>query len=642
LTGALAETGVVLSESLYRERFSSAPLSGAATILIQGRRYPVVGIAGAAVGVLPRVDVWLPHALDNSNRGDRRLTVWARLRPSTTPAAFGDALDALQQQLAAQYPDDNGGWRAKATPAVEAIVGTTIPQQLRLVAYAVILLLLLATVNLGNLMIARGLRHGRDWATRRALGGSDAQLLAIPVAEAAWLATVGGLAGVALGLAGLRIAATAWSALPRALEPDPMVTLLAVLIGSSPVWLGSVAAALVARGRHSLQRAQRTQNARRILVLAQFGLATVLLIGASALMQQWRELLKTDPGFDPHVLSARFSIDDVVDEASYSAGLQTTRALAAAIREVPGVLDVAVASEVPMGAIDTEMSLGPGDVPPREQDAKQASWRIVSSGYLGTIGTRLIDGRDFRDDENSDSVLISAALAQQLWPDQIAVGRRMTFENGRTHQVVGVVADVRQRELAAPPKHSVYLPTSWYLWPTMTLLIRAEGDPAQRREAIVAAARQARPDAPLFDIALMSARVADHLSGRRQQLYLMQLFGIASLLLSALGIASVIAASIAQRRSELALRAALGATLAQLRGREVLHGGALALGGTLLGLTALALLQPWSSALWRFDTIQPVAAAVAIGLSLASAILASWYAARSVNIAQPMALLRSC
>lgn len=632
--------GVVLSASLYRERHGDAPLAGQ-TIQLQGRVWSIAGVVPDAVGIATRVDVWLPHAMDNDSRGDRRLAVWARLRPGVSAGTLAQALDLLHRQLAQQYPDDNAGWQAKLTPAVEAIVGPAIEQRLRVVALAVLLLLLLATVNISNLMIARGLQQGRDWATRRALGGTELRLLAAPLAEALWLALAGALLGAALGAAGLKLAASSWPDLPRALSVDPLVALLALLVGTAPVWLGSVLAALLARGRQSLQRAQRSERYRQALVLAQFALATVLLVGAAALVQQWRDLLRTDFGFDTQVLTARFAIDEVVDEASYNAGLRTANALAGALREVPGVHAVALASEVPMGAVDTGMGLAAGEIPPTASAATHASWRIVSDGYFAAVGTALIDGRDFRNDEGSDSVIVSAALAQSLWPGQLAVGRMLTFENGRSHRVVGVVADVRQTRADAPPAASVYLPTSWYLWPTMTLLVRAQGDSESLIQAVVAAARIASPEAPLFDIATLGERLSHNLAGRRQQLWLMQLFSAVSLLLAALGIASVIASSIAQRRAELALRVALGATAGQLRRSEVLRGAVLALGGVAAGVMVLWLLRPWLAAVLALELNQGLAGAAAVGLTMLIALLASALAARPVDQVQPVSVLRT-
>ncbi len=643
---APGDMGVVLRESLYRQRFGDVPLSDQ-RLSINGVRRSVIGIAPDAIGVAPTVDVWLMHPFDNSDRDDRRLTVWARLTPETTAPEFASALATVHRRLGETFPEANAGWEAKATPALAAIVGADLERRVLLLLLAVSALLLLATVNLANLLIARGLERGRDIATRRALGASNARMLGELTTESACLAICGALLGLGLAAALFEALHSQLPELPRWQNAhfDWPIALLSLLVGVVPIVVGGALAALLAL--HAARRAELRQRAprarwRSALVLTQLALATCLLLIATALAGEWRRLLNLELGFDTNtVLAARFAIDEVVDESSHTRGLRTTADLIDAARGLPGVLSAAVANEAPLGALDTTMMLAPGSVPPSSDLGLQVSWRIVSEGYFKAAGTTLQAGRDFGPEESPNSAILSASLAKALWPDRSPLGLDVTFENGRTRTVVGVVADARNNTIDGAPASAIYLPTSWYLWPTMTLVVRAQGDAQALRAALVSAGQRARPDTPLFDVATMAARVERHLAPQRQQLLTMQVFGAMSLLLACVGIFSVVAYSIAQRRSEMALRMAIGATSPRLLRDEVRSGALLSLTGAGIGLGLLALAFPWLQAQL---SLAPLSLPIMVLSCCAIVVLgtaATIIAARPIRRVQPIAALRS-
>ncbi len=639
------DRGVVLREGLFRQRFGDAPL-GDQTLSINGVRRAVIGIAPDAIGIAGPVDAWLLHPFDNADRDDRRLDVWARIAPDTTAQTFAAALAAAHQQLAQAHPAANAGWHAKATPALAAVVGESLQRRVMMLLLAAALLVLLATVNLANLLIARGLDRVRDLATRRALGASGARLLSESTSEATLLALIGALLGVI-------IAAALFGALQSVLPASPRwqdlhfhwpMAMLSLLVGVVPVVIGGALAATIAlnaaRRQAARQRAPRARW-RSALVLTQLALATCLLSIALILATEWRRLLDLDLGFDTSaVIAARYAIDEVVDGPSHARGLRTSADLIDAARGVPGVVAAAVANEAPLGAFDTSMMLAAGSVAPVDDQGLQVSWRIISEGYFKTAGTALLSGRDFGSDETSDSAILSASLAKALWPDRSPLGREVTFENGSSRTIVGVVADVRNNEIDQPTP-TVYLPTTWYLWPTMTLVVRAQGDAAPLRAALLAASQRARPDMALFDIATLEARVEQHLAPQRQQLLVMQLFGAISVLLACVGIFSVVTNSLAQRRGELALRMAVGATRPRLL-REEIRGGVLrSLHGAVLGIGLLAFAFPWlqSQLALAVPSISLVLAAIVAIVALGST--ATLVAARPIRLVAPMTVLRA-
>ena len=646
----------IISERLWRQRYAADPGIVGAMVSIDAARYQIIAIAPGDVGFTDDIDVWLPLTPNGSseNRGDRRLSVWARLQPGVQLPVLSQGLRTLSAQLAAEFARDNAGWDAIAVPARQAIVGADVQARLLLLLGAVLLLLLLSCANIANLQIARALALAGDHALRRTLGCSRQGLLRVPLLESLLLGTFGALAGLLLALAVTRtLAAYAPGDLPRlhALRFDPAVAagvaslsiLLMTLGGLLPGWLALRAgdSGVIGHGARSTPVAGRLRTG---LVVIQFALASLLLSGASALGVQLLALMRTDPGFDStHLLIARISLPEVVDDASHQQALAAYDRLLDEVRALPGVRSAALTNEVPMGELDTGMEVVAGADPSALRAAMQASWRIVSSGYLDTLGARLLRGRDFQGQgESPRSILLSEGLARRLWPDgQAALGRSVTLGNGRTHQVVGIVSDIRQTGLAGQPTPTMYLPTSWYLWPTMTLTVRSAGDPRALVAAVRARALALFPERPLFDVQPLQALVDADSASPRQQFVALATFALASLLLAGIGIAASMSYAIGQRRRELAVRMAVGASTRRLQAEVVRSGTALAAAGVLLGSAmALLLLQVAGSQV----TVPPGAAAALVPTlfgALALGALASAIAARRITAIAPAGALRS-
>lgn len=646
----------LISERLWRQRYARDAATVGAMISIDEVRYQIIGVAPNDVGFSDAIDVWLPLTPNGSseNRGDRRLSVWARLAPGVGVPALNAALATTSARLAAEFARDDAGWDATAMPARQAIVGADVQARLLLLLAAVLLLLLLSCANIANLQIARAMSLASDHALRRTLGSSRWGMLRLPLLESLLLGMLGALLGLSLALALTGVlAAFAPADLPRlhALRFDPAVAagvaLLSVMMmalgGLLPGWLALRAAdtGVIGHGARATPAAGRLRSG---LVLIQFALASLLLSGASVLGVQLLALLRTDPGFDSaHLLIARISLPEVVDDASHQRALAGYERLLEDVRALPGVRSAAVTNEVPMGELDTGMEVVAGADPAQLYAAVQASWRIVSTGYLNTLGAQLLHGRDFQASaESPTSIMLSEGLARRLWPDgQQALGREVTLGNGRTHQVVGIVSDVRQTDLAAQPTPTMYLPTSWYLWPTMTLTVRSSGDPGALIGAVRARAAALFPERPLFDVQPLQRLIDADSAAQRQQFAALAAFALASLLLAGIGIAASMSYAIAQRRRELAVRMAVGASARRLQLDVVRSGAMLSGAGLLLGaLLALPLLQFAGSQI----TLPPEAGAGAIPALLGALVLgalASAIAARRITAIAPAGALRS-
>ncbi len=648
---------LVISEGLARLRFGSAEAALGQRLRIDGRLRGVVGVAAQDFGFGSEVALWLPLADDETThaRGDRRLAVIGRLAEGIDVAAADARMRTLAAQLAQQFPDANEGWSAGVVGARDWLVDASLRERLRLLLAAVVLMLLVACSNIAGLQVARATARTREFGVRHALGAAHGRLLRHALSESLLLAVLGLVAGLLVGWAALQ-AAVRWlpTSMPRveavgfaapvAIGVALVVTAVAVLFAMLPAVqvARSGVAAHLARSARSTTAAQ---SYRRALVVVQFTLATALVVGAIALAQQFAALSSRPLGFDPRgVLVARLTLPAVRDDAQHARSLGLFDALLNEARGLPGVSAVGISSEVPMGELDTGMELAV-DHAALADPARivQASWRIVSAGYLEALRVPLLRGRMFAaQGEPTDSIVLSAALAARLWPDGDAVGRRVVLGNRREATVVGVVADVRQLGRLQAETPTMYLPTTWYLWPTMSLAVRTDGDPQQLIAPLRAIAARRAPDYPLFDVAPLASLAATDLAAPRMQSGVFALFAIASLLLAAVGVAGVVGQLVAQRGPELALRVAIGASPAALA-RGVLGDG-LSLGalGVLLGIPLALLLVPLAT-----GSTAPSAAGsttsvgLAAALLLATAALAAWIPARRVLAVDPATALRN-
>jgi putative ABC transport system permease protein len=650
----------MISEGLWRRRYGGAESVLGRTVDVNLVPRVIVGIAPQDMGFATDVDLWVPMERDpevDENRSDHRLTVLGRLAPGgSVERAQGD-LRRVAAYLAREFPGSNEGWSVRVAPVRDWIVAAEIRQRLRILLAAVALLLLVAATNVANLQVARATGRLREIGVRLALGASRARLVRQMLTETLRLAAAGGAAGLAVAWAGVRASALLLPAsIPRrgALALDlPVLGVALLCVGVTALVTGLLPARLALRSdlQGELQRAGRSavagrSPARHALVALQLALATALVACAALLAQSLFRLQGVPLGFgDPdHLLTTQIT-RSVATEDAQDANREFFERLAAEVRALPGVVAAGVSSQVPFADDDTSMTINP--VPRSEavpRDGIKASWRIVTGDYLQALQVPLRAGRLFAPQgESARSIVLSEGLARRLWPGgREAVGRQVALGNGRTFTVVGVVGDVRQLGLRQEPAPTMYMPTSWFLWPTMRLTVRTRTEPLALAADVRRAVARLDPHQPVGAFQTMRDVVAANAAAPRLNAVLLAAFAGLALLLAAVGVAGVVGYAVGQRTRELAVRLALGASPGQAV-RHVMRDGLRLCGlGILAGLAAALALGPaLASVLYGVGAHDPATfLGIAVALS-ATAFAACWLPARRASRISPAVTLRN-
>lgn len=650
----------MISEGLWKRRYGGEASLIGRTINVNLVPHVVVGVVPQDVGFSSDTDLWLPLGRDpgvDENRGDRRLIVLGRLAPGVTLQQAREEMQRISEQLEKEFPEDDEGWRVGVVPAREWIVDEDTSQRLRILLAAVALLLLVAATNVANLQIARAGGRVREIAVRLALGASRARLVRQMVTENLVLTMAGGALGLGLAWFAIRTAATVLPGtvpIPRlgTLSLNvPVLLVTAVCVGATALLAGLLPASVAVRsGVHgALKSAGRSATAgrspaRQVLVALQLALATALVICAALLTQSLVRLQNVPLGFgDPdHLLTARLTrsatTEDMeeTNQAFYDSLLREVRAL-------PGVTSAAVTSEVPFGPIDTGMAVFP--VPRPEsvpEEGIQASWRLVTADYFQTMKIPLRRGRVFTRDEPPRVMLLNEGLASRLWPGgEDPVDREVKLTNGQTFRVIGVVGDVRQVSLDEDPTPTMYLSTSLFLWPTMTLVVRTATEPTSLAPSIRQMVARVDPRQPVSDFQTLRTAVRTNAAAPRLNTVLLASFAGLALLLAVVGVAGVVGYAVGQRTRELAVRLALGSSPGQAV-RYAMRGGLLICTiGILVGLgVALALGHALSSVLFGVGAYDPITFLATAVVLFAAAAFACWLPARRVAGISPSLTLR--
>ena len=650
----------IVSEGLWRRRYAGREDLIGTPISVDGIARTVVGIAPQDAGFSRDVDLWVPLAADPAaeGRGDKRLAVVGRLGPGVTVDQAQAELTALAGALAREFPADNGGWNARLEPVFDWIVGDDLPQRIRLLVIAVGLLLLVACANVANLQMARAAGRTGELGVRLALGANRARLLRQTLTEGLLLASVGAAAGLALAWALISVSRGVLpDSIPRLADLSiNLPVLVAAVVSTLAVALisGLLPALMAGRAeiRDALQHAGRPASIgarapiRNVLVGVQLALSTALVVGAALLLQSTWNMERQALGFraPESLLTASISRpqgpDSTLDRdvAFYEAVLSEASAL-------PGVVSVALSSGVPLASGSTGMSIGT-KAPPKGEPVTgvQAAWRIVSPSYFKTLDVPVLRGRIFTrgaDPDANPSIVISKTLAEKLWPGADPIGQFAYLGGGQHVTIAGVVGDVRLTSIVSEPVPAMYFPSWLTLWQTMTIVVRAEGDPALLAASLRASVARVDRTQALFDVETMSTVVGRRLAEPRLNAMLLSIFAGLALTLAAVGVAGVMAYAVTRRAGELAIRQALGASPHQAM-RVVLAGGLkVCTAGIAAGLAgAVALGQSLAGLLYGVAP-RDVTTLSAASLALAAvAAVACWLPARRATRISPTLALR--
>lgn len=664
---------VVIADSLWRERFGADPAILGKAIELNGNSYTVIGVMppqfsrfwGNAYGptgpqfFLPAG----PLVTADSNlakRGNHSgFGAFGRLKPGVSPAQAEADMTSIAARLAARHPETNTGVGINFEPLRERLVGDT-RSALWMMLLAVGLVLLIACANLANLLIARAATRARDGAIRTALGASRWSLIRGQLAESLCLGAGGAAVGWGIGWLCLQAApAILPHGIPRAGRLDMNATVLAFAVGAALVTalLSGLAPAFLrgrpaARSRLSevLKEGGRDtsshthgQQLRSVLVAVEMSLALVLLAGAGLLIRSLIALDQAPLGFAPdHTLSFSVSLPALryptLDrEVAFFHGTQ--QRLAA----LPGVSAVGAVTPLPFGQGDWEDNFQIAGRPqPAPGHAPVADVGIIAGDGFRALGIPLLSGRFFNTSDTATSIpviIVDSSFARKYFPGPdpaaAALGR-LVENNGKEWQIVGVVSHIRYHGLEETPRVEMYRPMSQAgqsLFGVAYVLRTRTADPMQLQEAAAAVIRSQDPDLPLDDVATMQQRVSGSLAQRRLGLWLMGAFALLALTLAAVGIYGVLAYAVEQRRQEIGVRMALGASRGRVVRMILGQGLRLAAAGAVCGLVVAILAGKWASAyLYNTSAADPLTLAGVALLLLAIAAVAcfvpAWRAAR--------------
>lgn len=602
----------VLSQRAWRRHFGERAEVIGSTVILNDVPTTLIGVMPDTFREPEFADVWLPfpdEAPEYFARDSRFWTTIGRLAPGATVGSAHAEAATIAEALAQEFPSTNKGWTASAQPLLEMRIAG-LRRTLLLLVGAVGLVLLVACVNLANLMLARGVARLQELAVRLALGATPQALARAVFVESLLLALLGGAAGIALAKIGLPALA---AQLPAALVPrsheigvDGGALLFALgasvltglVFGVLPAWQvlrTNVNETLKSGGaRGGTHRfAGRAQAA---LIASQVALTLVVLSGAALLMKSLLNLQRTHPGFDSHqVLTVRLSPPPSKWETMLELAGYYERAIDE-VRRVPGVASAAVNSSTPLTGITLRYPFWVEGRPRAEGNTDDAVFKSVSADYFGTMRIPLVEGRALNERDNETAVkvcVINQTLAKRLFPGESALGQRLQtvpWLAREYREIVGVVADVKQDNLsdASPPQ--LYVPLRQSPWFFTTMVIRTHGGSASVA-SIQAALRRADPTASMT-IQSLDDSIALTNTVPRLRTALFGMFAVIALGLSAFGIYASMAFTVNQRVREIGVRMALGASPLRVLQEVLARAGRLALAGVGVGLAgALALAQ---------------------------------------------------
>jgi putative ABC transport system permease protein len=667
------DSQVVVSHRLWRERFAADPAIVGRIVALNGQPFTVAGVMPPGFQFPNDTDVWqrLQWDLTQHSRGAHFMESLFRLKPGVGLERANVELRALTERLGREHAATNANWRARAVPLANEVVGFFRPALFALFGAAAFLLVITCT-NVASLLLARATVREREVAVRAAIGAGRGRLIRQFLTESIILAALGTALGVVVAIAGVRaMLAAAPIQVPRltshAIGIDARVLLFACAVAAiTAVAFGIVPAAFMARGdvERPLRESGRgadagtaRRTARSALVVAEVALAVMLLVGAGLLARGFARLVAQDPGFRPaRVVTANLELPYSYRDFRKIADFYSQ--LLASIRSQPNVTAAGASNFLPLAAAWRIPFLIDGRPQPAPTDAPLAQHQTVDEDYFRCLGVPLIRGRFFEARDTVDApavVLINEALARRYWPDTDPVGQNVVArvkyvgpmgmnlkDAGTKFQIVGIVGNMKNQSLVRDAEPAIYFTYRQFPFRGLHIVVEGQGDTSQLVAAIRTSVERLDPNLPLASARTVSQVIGDATDRPRALMLLMSVFAALALALAALGIYSVLAYGVNQRRQELSVRMALGAQPRDVLWLVVREGLALSVAGSVVGAAgALALGRTLSSLLYGVSAGDTLAFSTAVALAVVTAIVACVPPARRAASMDPLAGLRS-
>jgi putative ABC transport system permease protein len=652
---------VLLSHGLWQRRFGGRVDVVGQPLRMNRRTFTVIGVMPPRFAYPAGAELWTSLAVDEEYdaRAARHLSGLARLKPGVSLTAATEDLLTAERGLARQYPNIYAERGVRLIPLAERLVGGVRPL-LFVLAGAVTLVLLIACVNVANLLLTRAIARRREIALCLAIGASRTSLARQMLFEALTLFIVAGTMGV--GVAAVIVGSVrnlTTDILPRAdsvalswpvvLFAVVVAAVTGLLFGCVPAWQASSTSPAVSLvdARRGATGGRSVGQLRASLIVAETGLAAMLLVGAGLLVRSLLHLNQVDPGL-PIANVVTFSVTAPPNvNKNPDAVVRFSRDLRERAAGIPGVRGVAMGSRLPLSGADHSngFRLAGEPVDPSREHSSQD--RAVTPGFFRALGIPVLRGREFTDEDAATSepvIIVNAAFARDYFPTSGAIGKRVipSRAGGMSREIVGVVGDTRQFSLDAPAVPEFYIPHAQDPWPFLGVAVRTSGDPASIVPHLRATLAALDPDLSLGNLRTMEQITAEGGAQRRLVTMILTVFAVAAYGLAAIGLYGVVAFAVAARTAEIGIRVALGASRRHVVAVVVGRGVGLASLGAACGLLAAWPLSRWlRGLLFGVTTTDPATLTVVALLIPAVALLAAIIPTRRALAIDPVDALRA-
>jgi putative ABC transport system permease protein len=660
--------GLIITYGLWQRRFGGDPDIIDQKIYLNGRPYPIIGVTAKDSTWPDDREVFVPLAVgpnpgpDLMRRDNMIFSGIARLKAGVPQAQVNAAMASIAARLEQDYPESRQGWSNRVVNLRDYVVGKQLRSSLLILLAVVGCVLLIACVNVANLLLVRAAAREREMAIRLALGAGRGRLIRQLLTESLLLTFIGGGMGFLLAVWGVDLLkSVAPGDTPRLAQVhvDAGVLLFTLTASLATAIICGLIPALQS-SRADLQQAlkessrsatggTRSRLVRNVLVVSEIALSLVLLIGAGLAIRSFMRVQQIDPGFQVDRLVTMEINSPRSRYADEGRVIAFYKNLIDSVQSAPGVESVAASSALPLGGGGFYLGrvfLIEGQPEPPASNDYPAQWNVISPRYFATTGIRLITGRDFDERDGTDSnqvIIINATLARQMFGNENALGKRIRSwrDENQLREIVGVVEDVRYYGRDDDLRGLVYVPHAQNAWRSMALTVRTHGDPVSAVSAIRSQIAAVDKDLAVANLETMTTILNRSVAPRRASMLLLVAFGSIAALLAVIGIYGVLSYTVAQRVQEIGMRIALGARSSDVLRLVIGQGMKLTLAGIAIGLgAAFALTRLMASLLFSTSATDPLTfAAIAILLTLV-ALLACYIPARRATKVDPMIALR--